>query len=87
LLFKEVESIGAVKTEGAATAGVRLQEIREACFYTCALVLEEQRSARRREIVQYAFAVRGGLELDTSESVALFLGFDNPHGAPSTKRR
>lgn len=54
-----------------------LQKIRIASFYACALVLEGERSARRGEIVRYAFAVLGCLQLHPSERVALFLSFDN----------
>jgi len=72
-----VERVGSVKTEHSAAPGIRLQEIGEASFYPCALVLERQRSSGCSEIVGYTFAVLGGLQLDTSKRVALFLGLND----------
>src|SRR5450755_4129610 len=75
-----IESLRAVKTEDAAAAGIRLQEIGKASLYSCALVLEGQRSARGDEIVWYAFTVLGGLQLNSSERVPFFLGLDDSDG-------
>src|ERR1700685_345275 len=82
-----VESVGAVETEDATAAGVRLQEGCEASLYARALVLERQRSARRSQIVRHAFAVLSCLEFDARQRGALFLGLHNSDGCAINEKK
>jgi len=57
-------------------ARIRLQQVGGACLNTRALVQERQRTSRYRDTIGNAFAVFGGLNLDTGESFAFLLGLN-----------
>src|SRR5439155_8427129 len=63
-----------VKAEGSSAAGLRLQQVCEACFRPRALILKRQRAAWGWKVVRNAFAVFGGLQFNPGQGVPLLLG-------------